>query len=157
MWYTARQPSPDAVSINQPVDLSVAYQDTTVLCFTYPCILYSSQKVQENIRTLSSSSLCWGRRLLPSHAAISLPRSVCRSGLCTPGNIMVTFFELKKANNGGIAHALYQGIKGSGCHFTKVLRAPFSVQSIPAEEPIYRLKALVKWYPGAQILTLVTC
>ena len=35
----------------------------------------------------------------------------------------------------------------SRCHFTKVLRAPFSVQNIPVWEPMYLLKALVKWHP----------
>ena len=37
--------------------------------------------------------------------------------------------------------------KKSECHFTKVLGAPVSVQSIPIQEPIYLLNALVKWYP----------
>ena len=34
-----------------------------------------------------------------------------------------------------------------GCHLTKASWALFSVQSIPSYEPIYLLKALVKWYP----------
>ena len=38
--------------------------------------------------------------------------------------------------------------KSTGYHFTKALRALFSVQSIPVLEPIYLIKALVKRHPG---------